>query len=101
MYAAVAVAIILWDAYIGFGFEFPNIEDGPNAICAGLLWPIGLPVILLIIFSMRLEKAKSHRLERAREKRRLRIEAEVEQKVMLDQIEKEITHVEAKAQNAR
>lgn len=100
-YLLVGLAIILWDAYIGFGFEFPDIEDGPNAVVAGALWPIGLPIILVIVLSMALEKAKDRRKERAREKRRIRIAAEEERKAILEQIEEEISHVEAKGQNTR
>lgn len=99
-YILVAVAIVLWDAYIGFGFEFPSIEDGPNAVVAGVFWPIGLPIILMIVFSNIVENAKERRIDRAREKRRIRVAAEREQKAILEQIEEEISHVEAKSQNA-
>lgn len=99
-YLMVALAVILWDAYIGFGFEFPDIEDGPNAVVAGVLWPIGLPIILIIVLSIVLEKAKKGRIERSREKRRVRIAAEKEQEAILEQIEEEMSRVEAKGQNA-
>jgi hypothetical protein len=99
-YVAVATAIILWDAYIGFGFEFPPIEDGPNAVCAGLFWPIGLPIILVIAFSKSIDSVKTRRLEKANEQRRIRIAAENERDKILEQIEKEIAHVEAEGDNA-
>lgn len=106
-YIAVAAGIILWDAYIGFGFEFPKIEDGPNAAIAGLLWPIGLPIILMIAFGQAVLSAKERRMERIEAKRqvlaeqkRFRIAAEKERDKILEQIEEEIGHVEAESQNA-
>lgn len=98
-YLAVAAAIVLWDAYKGFGFEFPDIEDGPNAVCAGLFWPIGLPIILVICFSKAIAGIKERRIEKAREVRRIRIAAEKEREQILDQIEKEIAHVETESDN--
>lgn len=98
-YLAVAAAIILWDAYIGFGFEFPSIEDGPNAAIAGLFWPIGLPVILAIAFGKAVSSAKERRLEKAIEIRRIRIAAEKERDKILEQIEEEIRHVETESDN--
>lgn len=98
-YLAVAAAIVLWDAYIGFGFEFPAIEDGPNAVCAGLFWPIGLPIILIICFSKSIATVKERRIEKAREVRRIRIAAEKERDKILEQIEEEIRHVEAESDN--
>jgi len=98
-YVLVALAFIFWDAYIGFGFEFPDIEDGPNALLAGIFWPIGLPIVMVIICSQLLERAKDNRKERAREKQRLRIAAEKEQEAILKQIEEEMQHVEAKDEN--
>lgn len=106
-YIAVATAIILWDAYIGFGFEFPSIEDGPNAAIAGLFWPIGLPVILMIAFGQAVSSAKERRMERIEAKRqalveqkRFRIAAEKERDKILEQIEKEIGNVEAESQDS-
>lgn len=98
-YLAVATAIVLWDAYIGFGFEFPDIEDGPNAVCAGLFWPIGLPIILIICFSKSIATIKKRRIEKAREVRRIRIAAEEEREKILEQIEEEIRHVETESDN--
>lgn len=98
-YLAVAAAIVLWDTYVGYGFEFPPIEDGPNAVVAGALWPIGLPIILLIVVSMTLEKAKKNRLDRSERKHRIRIAAETEEKAIIEQIEEEMQHVEAEGKN--
>jgi hypothetical protein len=98
-YITVAAAIILWDAYIGFGFEFPSVENGPNAAIAGLFWPIGLPIILLIAFGKAVESAKDRRVERAHEHRRIRIAAEKERDKILEQIEEEIRYVEAESDN--
>jgi len=100
-YLAVAAAVVLWDAYIGFGFEFPDIEDGPNAILAGIFWPIGLPIILMIVISNALSGAKERRLERqeitkrrkrreAEQERKLRIQEEQEYEETLAEVEKEI-----------
>lgn len=99
-YLAVATVIILWDAYVGFGFEFPAIEDGPNAAIAGLFWPIGLPIILAIAFGKAVSTAKERRLEKANEQRRIRIAAEKERDRIIEQIEEEIGHVEAESQNS-
>jgi hypothetical protein len=106
-YALVAAGIILWDAYIGFGFEFPSIEDGPNAAIAGLLWPIGLPIILAISFGLAISSVKERRMQKKEERKQLlaeqkrfRIAAEKERDKILEQIEEEIGHVEAESQNA-
>lgn len=105
-YVVVATSIILWDAYIGFGFEFPSIEDGPNAAIAGLLWPIGLPVILAISFGLAISSVKERRMQKQEEKKQLlaeqkrfRIAAEKERDKILEQIEEEIRHVEAESDN--
>ena len=100
-YILIALAIPFWDAYIGFGFEFPDIEDGPNAVVAGIFWPLGLPIILLIMLSNLLMSAKSRRIEKAQEQKRIRIAAEKERDKILEQIEEEFNHVKAESQNAR
>jgi len=64
IYFAIAFLIPLWDAFIGFGFEFTTINKGPTATIVGLFWPIGLPIILLIIISNILNNAKNARLKR-------------------------------------
>ncbi len=108
IYLAVALAVPLWDAFIGFGFEFPDIRDGPNAVLAGVFWPIGIPIILMICFSTFLERAKKSRLNRqaqrekvriAQEKMRIAQEAEVE--AAMRQVEEELDHVQTKGKNKR
>jgi hypothetical protein len=89
----------VWDAFIGFGFEFPDISEGPNAILCSVLWPISLPIIMLIVFGNAMSKIKEHRIERKEEKIRFRIAAEREREQILEQIEKEMSHVKAEDQN--
>lgn len=99
-YFAVAAVIILWDAYIGFGFEFPDIDHGPNAAICAVFWPLALPIILMISFGKAVMSVKERRLEKAKEQRKIRIAAEKERDRILEQIEEEIGYVEAESQNA-
>jgi hypothetical protein len=108
LYLIVAVAIPVWDAYIGFGFEFPDLEEGPNAVFAGAFWPIGLPIILLVIASKGLSRAKANRFERQEKKEiarkaqeRVRIAQEKEVEAALQQVEEEMQDVQAKGAHAR
>jgi hypothetical protein len=108
LYLIVAVAIPVWDAYIGFGFEFPDLEEGPNAVLTGIFWPIGLPIILLIFVSKVLSRAKANRFERQEKKEasrrvqeRIRIAQEKEVEAALLQVEEEMQDVQAKGAHAR
>jgi len=93
--------IPLWDAYIGFWFDFPEIEEGPNAVCAGILWPIALPILALIgfvvSFSRFCDKVRDKRLAREEIKdkqKRLRIAQEKKQaqdiEEQIQQLDKEM-----------
>lgn len=101
IYAAVAAGIILWDAYIGFGFEFPDIANGPNAVCAAAAWPIGLPIILIIVISNALDKAKTSRLARVNEKKRIRLRLEKERLEEQRAIEEEIANLDREERATR
>ena len=99
-YALVALGIILWDAYIGFGFEFPDWDHGPNVVVCAVCWPIALPIILLITFGKVVMSVKERRVEKAKEQRKIRIAAILERDRIIEQIEEEIGHVETESQNA-
>lgn len=101
IYIAITLAIPLWDAYIGFGFEFPEIEEGPNAVLAGLFWPIGLPIILIITFSIQLEKAKQNRLRQQEKKERIRIAKENMRATQEAEIEAAMRQVEEEMKNEK
>lgn len=84
------LACNLWDAFIGFGFEFPDIEDGPNAMVCFVLWPIGLPIVLLTSVSIICIKLKQRRLNRQEIKRQVR-ETKTQYRIsQKEQIEKEL-----------
>lgn len=99
IYVAGVILFNVWEAYVGFGFKFPRFDDGPNAACASVFWPIGLPICLLILFCLKLEGVKERRLEKERTRDRVRVAAEQERDTILEQIEKEMSHVEAEDQN--
>jgi hypothetical protein len=99
IYVAGVILFNVWEAYVGFGFKFPKFDDGPNAICASVFWPIGLPICLLILFCLKLSGVKERRLEKENTKARIRIAAQEEEEVLLKQIEKELQDVKAEDQN--
>lgn len=101
IYIAVAAAIVFWDSYIGFGFEFPAIENGPNAVCAAAVWPIGLPIILIIVISNALESAKTKRLARTEQRQRIRLQVEKERNEEQRAIEEEIANLEREERATR
>ena len=90
----------VWEAYIGFGFKFPRFEDGPNAACTSVFWPIGLPICLLVAFSLKMETVKDRRLEKQNAKERIRIAAQEEENILLKQIDKELQDVKDQDQNS-
>lgn len=89
----------LWEAYVGFGFKFPRLEDGPNAAFASVFWPVSLPICMLVAFSVKMEQVKDRRLERESAKERIRIAAKEDEELLIKQIERELQHVETEDQN--
>jgi len=80
---------VAWDAYIGFGFEFPDLSNGPNEVLSAFFWPIALPICIVIAISIKFEAAKKHRLERKEERRKLRVATERELQSSLKELDNE------------
>jgi hypothetical protein len=89
----------VWEAYVGFGFKFPRFEDGPNAAFTSVFWPIGLPLCILIAFSLKMESVKDRRLEKQNAKEKIRIAVQEEEELLIKQIDKELQDVKVEDQN--
>ena len=78
----------LWDAAIGFGFEWDghNSHSPPLELMA-LLWPIGLFIAMISVFGSLCDNIKKARLARTNRKQRMRIAAEEELQSAMQEIE--------------
>jgi hypothetical protein len=85
-YILAALLFCLWDAAIGFGFEW-NGEDTPPLILAAVLWPIGLLIAMVSVFLKLCLNIKDARLARTNRKQRMRIAAEEELQSAMQEIE--------------
>jgi hypothetical protein len=93
VYLSGIVAMLLWDAYIGFGFDFDG-NDYPPFGLALIFWPLAFPIAFFIGFAGKLEGVKRKRIDKAKAQKRLRIAAEKETADLLDELEKEIKQKE-------
>lgn len=96
LYVAGIISMMLWDTYIGFGFEFDG-NDYPPFPLALLFWPLALPLVIFIGLGIKLSKIKEKRISRANQKRKLRIAAEKETAELMEEIDREIKQKSAGA----
>lgn len=89
IYLAGIVAMLLWDAYIGFGFDFDGINYPPLGL-ALMFWPLAFPVAFMIGFSEKLDGVKRKRIDNAKAQKRLRVAAEKEAAELMEELDKEI-----------
>lgn len=100
VYAAGLILFNLWDAFIGFGFEFDtDFSKGPTAWFSSLFWPVVFPIclvmalgsVLLSVKERRLER-KAQRLAKKEEAQRIRVAAEKEAQLFISQLDQELVH---------
>lgn len=89
-YFAGLVCFALWDAHIGFGVEFDG-GDWPPAMMAYAGWPLTLVCAVFAAFIRTLDSAKNKRIQKAEQRKRIRVAAEKEQEALLEQIEREMS----------
>ncbi len=64
VYFLIFILFLIYDAVIGFGFEFDDENRSrPSVIFAALVWPISILIILIIVFDKWLNKTKTKRLK--------------------------------------
>lgn len=92
LYYVIGIIVFqLWDAFIGFGFDFyDDIREGPTAWLAALFWPAVFPIALIAGFGNFCAKIKSKRKEKSKQKEKIRIALQEEQEHALKQVEEEM-----------
>jgi len=98
-YFATVMGFCIWDAKVGFGFEWDGF-DRPPLVLAAFFWPITLPYAFFMWFSKALTRAKKARLAREAEQEKIRVAAENDLAAALAQLESEESY-ETKATNRR
>lgn len=85
------ILFCLWDAFIGFGniVEFDGY-DAPPVFLVAWFWFIAVPVLLLFAFFDVLCSIKHSRKERAKLKRKMRVDAEEQARKILEEAEREM-----------
>ena len=89
LYAAVALGFLLWDAKIGFGFEWDG-EDYPPLLLAAIFWWITLPYVFASKLVGHLDKVKYERKKKEELRIRIKIEQEKEITAAMDEVDREV-----------
>jgi hypothetical protein len=89
LYAAVTVGFLLWDAKIGFGFEWDG-ESYPPLFLAATFWWITLPYVFASKFAGHLDKVKDVRKKKEEVRIRVQIEEEKAIEAAMDEVDREV-----------
>ncbi len=88
-YIACIAGFMLWDAFVGLPANFDG-HDNPPLWLVALFWPIATPCLMALQFSNFLEASKEKRVEKEKQRKRLRVAAEKEEQRVLRQLEREL-----------
>lgn len=97
-YFLMMMAFYAWDAFIGFPVEFDG-HDQPPLLLVAAFWPIAVPIIILYKFSLSLEQVKRKRVVKEKQLEKVRVAAQVEMDLYLEEVERELKRHERKAKN--
>jgi len=89
LYVAVALGFLLWDAKVGFGFEWDG-ENYPPLILAATFWWITLPYVFASKFVGHLDKVKEERKKKEEVRIRIKIEDEKAIEAAMDEVDREV-----------
>jgi hypothetical protein len=70
LYVLGILGFITYEALVGFGDIDFDGESNPPSWLLGLFWFLSIPVLMIYLFSQRLNNAKQKRLEAEKEKQR-------------------------------
>jgi hypothetical protein len=95
LYAAITVGFLLWDAKIGFGFEWDG-EQYPPLPLAALFWWITLPFVAMSSFVTSLDEAKKVRKKKEETRIRIKIEEEKAIEAAMEEVDREVADFNAR-----
>ncbi|HVI40081.1 MAG TPA: hypothetical protein VM577_05435 [Anaerovoracaceae bacterium] len=88
-YLVGVVGFIAWDAFIGYPIDFDGYDAPPISLAAAF-WPITLWFVLFAGIGNAFKKVKENRLNKEEKQQRLRIAAEKELDIYIEEVEEEI-----------
>lgn len=88
-YILAIIAFCVWDAFVGFPFEWDGYKNPPLALAA-VFWPLTVPIVLVAAISNFLFNVKEARLKKEENMARVRVAAEKEMNQYLEQVEEEL-----------
>jgi len=88
-YIAVSFGFILWDAKVGFGFEWDG-DDYPPLILAAIFWWVTIPYASISKFIDHLDKVKEDRKKKEAVRIRIKVEEEQSIKTALEEVDREV-----------
>lgn len=103
LYLLAMVAFCFWDSLVGFPANFDGQDNPPAAVIAAF-WPIAIPILACMSLSIYLDRLKSNREEKENQLNKIRIAAQKEQAIYLEQVELELKETiidERKSKNKR
>jgi hypothetical protein len=89
IYSLGVIGFVVWDALVGFPFEFDG-GTSPPIFLAAMFWFIALPICVFAGLQWSLEGVKNRRIERQEKKQLLRALEEREQNRLRVIAEKEV-----------
>lgn len=95
LYAAVLFGFLLWDAKIGFGFEWDG-ESYPPLFLAAVFWWITLPYVAASKFVTHLDKTKEVRKKKEEVRIRVQVEEEKAIEAAMDEVDREVADFNAR-----
>lgn len=95
LYVAVALGFLLWDAKIGFGFEWDG-ENYPPLALAAVFWWITLPYVFASKFVGHLDKAKTERNKKEEIRIRIKVEEEKAIESAMEEVDREVADFNAR-----
>lgn len=85
-----------WDAFIGFAIDFDGY-NGPPLGLACAFWPLAFPIALLCGLAEKLENVKKRRVAREEQQEKVRIAAQKEIDIYMQEVEEELRTVVRRA----
>jgi hypothetical protein len=95
LYLAVMVGFLLWDAKVGFGFEWDGYDYPPLFLAAGFWW-ITLPYVFVRKAVVYLDNAKKQRAEKEQTRIRIKLEDEKAVAAAMEEVEREMADFDEK-----
>lgn len=95
LYVAVALGFLLWDAKVGFGFEWDG-ESYPPLLLAAVFWWITLPFVFASKFTTHLDKMKEERKKKEEVRIRVKVEEEKAIEAAMEEVDREVADFNAR-----